>query len=101
MNNALKTFTDLVHKMRLAQERYFELAVAARKNNIHTKEKKDALVIAKNLEKQVDESIKALNSVPCSGNCGMNYCDENGCVERKPKVETSPVPQSYFNAENF
>jgi hypothetical protein len=19
----------------------------------------------------------------CSGNCGMNYCDENGCVERK------------------
>ncbi|MDP1814443.1 MAG: hypothetical protein Q8K92_08340 [Leadbetterella sp.] len=19
----------------------------------------------------------------CTGNCGMNYCDENGCVERK------------------
>lgn len=20
---------------------------------------------------------------PCDGNCGMNYCDENGCIERK------------------
>lgn len=19
----------------------------------------------------------------CKGNCGMNYCDENGCIERK------------------
>lgn len=22
-------------------------------------------------------------SEPCSGNCGMNYCDDNGCLERK------------------
>ena len=20
---------------------------------------------------------------PCDGNCGMSYCDENGCIERK------------------
>ncbi len=19
----------------------------------------------------------------CNGNCGMNYCDENGCIDRK------------------
>lgn len=19
----------------------------------------------------------------CTGNCGMNYCDDNGCIERK------------------
>lgn len=28
---------------------------------------------------------------PCSGNCGMNYCDENGCVERKRNL--APVTQ--------
>jgi hypothetical protein len=21
--------------------------------------------------------------LPCTGNCGMNYCDENGCIDRK------------------
>jgi hypothetical protein len=29
--------------------------------------------------KKSDEKKKAA----CTGNCGMNYCDENGCVERK------------------
>lgn len=57
----LKTFTDQVHKMRLAQERYFELAAEARKTGIHKKEQKDALAIAKNLEKQVDQSIQEIN----------------------------------------
>ena len=28
---------------------------------------------------------------PCDGNCGMNYCDENGCTERK-RVLTDPCP---------
>ena len=27
----------------------------------------------------------------CNGNCGMNYCDENGCIERKRElVDPSP-----------
>lgn len=29
---------------------------------------------------------RALMSFPCEGNCGMNYCDENGCVERKREL---------------
>lgn len=57
----LKTFTDLTHKMRLAQERYFDLAKEARKTGIHKKEQKDALVISKNLEKQVDAAIQEIN----------------------------------------
>jgi phosphoribosyl-ATP pyrophosphohydrolase len=31
----------------------------------------------------------------CDGNCGMNYCDENGCIERKRNlVEPAPLPAS-------
>jgi hypothetical protein len=22
----------------------------------------------------------------CNGNCGMNYCDENGCIDRKREL---------------
>lgn len=30
----------------------------------------------------------------CEGNCGMNYCDENGCVERKRiLVEPRDLPE--------
>lgn len=29
---------------------------------------------------------RALLSFPCEGDCGMNYCDENGCVERKREL---------------
>jgi hypothetical protein len=28
---------------------------------------------------------------PCSGNCGTNYCDENGCIDKK-EVIGSPAP---------
>jgi hypothetical protein len=32
-------------------------------------------------------------SEPCSGNCGMNYCDDNGCIERKRiLVEPTDLP---------
>lgn len=36
------------------------------------------------------ESI--MKSEQCAGNCGMNYCDENGCVERKREL-VNPIPQ--------
>lgn len=30
----------------------------------------------------------------CNGNCGMNYCDENGCIDRKPNfVQSDLLPQ--------
>jgi hypothetical protein len=30
----------------------------------------------------------------CEGNCGMNYCDDNGCVERKRiLVEPTDLPE--------
>ncbi len=28
--------------------------------------------------------------IPCDGNCGMNYCDENGCIERKRELVEPP-----------
>jgi hypothetical protein len=61
METTLKSFTDLVHKMRLAQQRYFELAAQARKTGVYTKEQKDILAISKNLEHQVDEAIKSID----------------------------------------
>lgn len=84
----LKSFTDQVHKMRLAQERYFELAVLARKNHIHTKEKKDALTIAKNLEKQVDASIQEIKS---------QLLEE----DYSRQVKAVHIDKSYFKTENF
>lgn len=29
----------------------------------------------------------------CEGNCGMNYCDENGCVDNKPDVGEPKPPE--------
>ena len=30
----------------------------------------------------------------CEGNCGMNYCDDNGCIERKRVlVEPKDLPE--------
>jgi hypothetical protein len=26
----------------------------------------------------------------CGGNCGMNYCDENGCIDRKRNIVDTP-----------
>ena len=34
---------------------------------------------------------------PCAGNCGMNYCDENGCTERK-RVLTDPCPPDAYHS---
>lgn len=85
----LKSFLDQVHKMRLAQERYFELARQSG-NHIHAKEKKDALVIAKNLEKQVDQSILEINNQPTAAEGVAKLGD---AIERLDK--------SYFATENF
>lgn len=27
----------------------------------------------------------------CNGNCGMNYCDENGCIDRKRNLVPSDL----------
>ena len=35
----------------------------------------------------------------CNGNCGMNYCDENGCIERK-RILTEPCePEDRIQSE--
>ncbi|HAD11863.1 MAG TPA: hypothetical protein DCF33_05420 [Saprospirales bacterium] len=33
----------------------------------------------------------------CKGDCGMNYCDENGCTERK-RVLTDPIPPDFYHS---
>ncbi len=35
--------------------------------------------------------------IPCDGNCGMNYCDDNGCTERK-RVLTDPCPPDAYHS---
>lgn len=36
---------------------------------------------------ELGEAVRALHlqeeKNKCKGNCGMNYCDENGCIDRK------------------
>jgi hypothetical protein len=36
---------------------------------------------------QLFEKFEKQYTEPCNGNCGMNYCDDNGCLENKPKSE--------------
>lgn len=59
----LKTFVDLVAKMRLAQTRYFELMGRAKKSK-HPDDFKNArqvLEMSKQLERQVDEQVLTLS----------------------------------------
>lgn len=86
MNHTLKSFTDQVHKMRLAQERYTNLVVIAATTGIYKKEMLDAQVIAKKLEKQVDDSIQEINKM---------------LAVPAPLPESAPAPKSYFETENF
>jgi hypothetical protein len=49
--------------------------------------------------KWLDEEQAKNCSIPavmssCKGNCGMNYCDDNGCIERKRiLVEPTDLPE--------
>lgn len=43
------------------------------------------------LKIELNQGIGWAEQEPCDGNCGMNYCDENGCTERK-RVLTDPCP---------
>ncbi len=38
-----------------------------------------------------DDPLRIGMQSPCSGNCGTNYCDENGCIDKK-EVIGSPAP---------
>ena len=33
------------------------------------------------------------NKKQCNGNCGMNYCDDNGCNERDRVLTDHPYPE--------
>jgi len=47
----------------------------------------DALCLAEDLRVELDSNHS------CTGNCGMNYCDNNGCIERKRVlVEPTDLP---------
>lgn len=36
----------------------------------------------------------------CSGNCGMNYCDDNGCIDRKRNLVGDPIPPETTQSPN-
>jgi len=59
MKHTLKSFCELVEKARYAATRYYELSAKAKKSKHPDdfKAAKDMLLMAKNLEKQVDEAI--------------------------------------------
>lgn len=80
----LKTFTTQVHKMRLAQDRYFELAAKARKTSHPDdhKARKDALAIAKGLETAVDAAIKKINE---------ELATPAPAPEERPAIQVQPL----------
>lgn len=94
MNHTLKTFTDLTHKMRLAQNRYFELAVKVRKTNHPDdhKARKDALALSKGLENQVDAAIQEINNQ-------AQASPADGVAQLGKEMEK--IDKSYFATENF
>ena len=44
---------------------------------------------------QLFEKFEKQYTEPCNGNCGMNYCDDNGCLENKPKLFGEQVDVVY------
>jgi hypothetical protein len=42
-----------------------------------------------------EQALRIHDVMPsCEGNCGMNYCDDNGCIERKRiLVEPTDLPE--------
>lgn len=46
------------------------------------------------LEEQAEQLRKHAVMPSCEGNCGMNYCDDNGCIERtRILVEPTDLPE--------
>jgi hypothetical protein len=43
---------------------------------------------------KIKTDVNEQNDQPCDGNCGMNYCDTNGCIDRK-RILTDPKPLEY------
>ena len=41
-------------------------------------------------ESYILKAIELFNTKKCSGNCGMNYCDDNGCMERT-RILVEPI----------
>jgi hypothetical protein len=66
--SAMKTFLDTVHKMRLAQKRYFELMARAKKSKVPDEftTARNVLTMSKELERQVDEQIEQLTAKPAA-----------------------------------
>lgn len=52
------------------------------------------LLVRGQKKEQVEQLRKHAVLPLCEGNCGMNYCDDNGCIERKRiLVEPKDLPE--------
>jgi hypothetical protein len=49
--------------------------------------------IRKEITKQLTLTDVSHQRELCEGNCGMNYCNENGCVNNKPDVGEPKTPE--------
>ncbi len=99
MENLIKIVTYVPYNKAMPIESFVqELAVAA--SQFSTDSQKVVLISNKSgirmlipegevsvtTQAEFDKLIKAENEAienRCTGDCGMNYCDENGCIERK------------------
>jgi hypothetical protein len=55
--------------------------------------------IAPKVVKFLGEPIEDQEKEKCTGNCGMNYCDENGCTDRK-RILVNPISNNNEDNEN-
>tara|TARA_R110000822_G_scaffold19118_1_gene62443 strand:+ start:524 stop:784 length:261 start_codon:yes stop_codon:yes gene_type:complete len=52
-----------------------------------------AILMNEVLDEALTIPVVSQRSELCEGNCGMNYCDENGCVDNKPDVGEPKPPE--------
>lgn len=110
MDDLIKIVTYVPYNRAMPIERFVqELAVAA--SQFSTDSQKVVLISNKSgirmlipdgevsvtTQAEFDKLIEAENEAiknRCTGDCGMNYCDDNGCIERKRNYVSGVEPSN-------
>lgn len=54
----------------------------------------EIVIATENVVKKLNIPVVSQQSEQCEGKCGMSYCDDNGCIDRKRNlVEPKDKPE--------
>jgi hypothetical protein len=82
---------DIIYRV----NRGYTMSIYGSSQAIHEEMLKDITFLLEN-NKQLTLTDVSHRRELCEGNCGMNYCNENGCVDNKPDV-AEPKPPEHFS----